>query len=142
MSNQHSLFDIPIPEPADSQFIEDSSKESPKPVFGVQASWLCLGGNLSSELFLQRTSNYETWMPFEKATVSYCYLLEQKEHDQVRLQCPALSFDQQGSFSEIWHAFNEAACADAKQYGCNDDPFGCVSTAWKGETRACIVNNV
>ena len=142
MSSQLPLFETPKLRPEESPAIETHQKDTSKPVFGVQASWLCLGGSLSSELFLQRTNNYESWMPFEKAAVSYCYLLEQKENGQVRLQCPALHFDQQGSASEIWHAFNEAAWAASKQYGCNDEPFGCVTTAWKGETRSLIVNNM
>ncbi len=84
--------------------------------------------------------NNEQWMPYEKAAVSYCYLQESKNNNEVRLQCPALQFDRQGEFAEIWHAFNDAAYADAQKYGCDGESYGCVTTAWQGENRKIIVS--
>lgn len=111
-----------------------------RPVFGVQASWLCFGGSLSHESMRQRVRGNA----YDMAAVSYCYLLSPIAPtvvgQSVRLQCPALDLDITGGFSGVWEAFNEVARRDAMRHGCAADAFCCVTTAWQGETRRRIVN--
>lgn len=133
---QASLFAAPI------------AAEAPKaaPVFGRQASWMCFGRSLDARYWseqerLRPTGFNANLLPL--ADVSFCYLLTQMEGAQVRIQCPALGFDESGDFRVHWHEFYARARAEAESlsgHSYASDGDACVTTAWQGETRASICN--
>lgn len=122
------------------------SASKPVPVFGVSALWLCFGQGLAE--ICER--NWEAGIVADVtalAEVSYIYKLSSLGADasrqSTRLECPALAFDQQGKFSEIWPVFIDTAskAAESVMGMTVERPKDMqITSAWRGETRACINN--
>lgn len=138
------------------------SKNNREPIFGVQASWLCYEEDNSNRknacknmpkdaklafLFLQttRTQADKILEEYNKQgnSTKPKITTTDKQIYLTRIQCPAINFDSEGTFSEVYEKFIRAA--DTASSGVLQTDLSkyhsCITVAWCGENRIILLNN-